>query len=240
MPSLFRNEQLKAENGWIAANETWTYNSADTPTFTFLISGDKTGKYSAGMRLKLTQTSVKYFLITNVVYSSPNTVVTVYGGPYYSLTGAAITVPFYSMVKAPQGFPLSPTNWTFPAYLGGGLQANPVAGTWYNLGSASIDIPIGIWRVYMQAVFQGYDAGSSTGDNFLSLSTSSSSESDSEATINFFIQGGTAYAKTTIFREVPVVLTAKTTFYVIAKTSTANVDQISDTAIVIKCVSSYL
>ncbi|GAI74321.1 unnamed protein product, partial [marine sediment metagenome] len=32
--------------GWYSAKETWTYDSADDPTFTFKITGDKTGKYS--------------------------------------------------------------------------------------------------------------------------------------------------------------------------------------------------
>lgn len=41
-------------DGWIPAEETWTYASADDPTFTFTISGDKTGKYSVGMKIKLT------------------------------------------------------------------------------------------------------------------------------------------------------------------------------------------
>jgi hypothetical protein len=101
---------LVPENGWIPAGETWTYNSADDPTYTFTISGDKTDKYSAGMRIKLTQTTAKYFIITKVAYSSPNTTITVYGGTDYDLANAAITSPYYSTQKAPQGFPLNPTN----------------------------------------------------------------------------------------------------------------------------------
>lgn len=48
-------------SGWITAGETWTYASADSPSFTFTISGDKRDKYSVGMKIKLTQGSVKYF-----------------------------------------------------------------------------------------------------------------------------------------------------------------------------------
>lgn len=64
-------------DGWTATGETWSYASADDPTFTFTVTGDKTDKYSPGMRIKLTQTSTKYFLITMISYSSPNTTVTV-------------------------------------------------------------------------------------------------------------------------------------------------------------------
>ena len=88
--------------GWIAAGETWTYASATT----FTISGDKTTKYSAGMLVKLTQTTVKYFFITAVSYSAPNTTVTVNGAGTYTLANAAITLPFFSLGYQPQGFAL--------------------------------------------------------------------------------------------------------------------------------------
>lgn len=42
-------------DGWIPAEETWTYASADDPTFTFTVAADVTGKYRVGMKLKLTQ-----------------------------------------------------------------------------------------------------------------------------------------------------------------------------------------
>ncbi len=57
--------------GWIPTDEIWIFANADDPEFTFTISGDKTSKYSAGMKIKLTQqTTTKYFIITKVSYSS--------------------------------------------------------------------------------------------------------------------------------------------------------------------------
>lgn len=92
---------LVPENGWIPAGETWTYASATT----FRISGDKTSKYQKGDKIKLTQTSVKYFYIIGVSYTSPNTTITVTGGSDYSLTNATITNNFYSRQEAPLGYP---------------------------------------------------------------------------------------------------------------------------------------
>ncbi len=89
--------------GWVASGETWTYASAST----FTITGDKTSKYSIDMKLMLTQTTVKYFTITDIVYSSPNTTITVNGGGTYTVANAAITFPFYSTAYEPLGFPLS-------------------------------------------------------------------------------------------------------------------------------------
>ncbi len=88
-------------DGWIPAGETWTYASATT----FTISGDKTGKYQKEDKIKLTQTTAKYFRITNISYSSPNTTVTVDGFGIYTLANATITSPYYSKIDNPQGFP---------------------------------------------------------------------------------------------------------------------------------------
>lgn len=83
-------------DGWVSAGETWTYASADDPTFTFTISGDVTTKYSAGMRVKLTQTTAKYFIVTNAAYSAPDTTIAIYGGTDYDLAKVAISSPYYS------------------------------------------------------------------------------------------------------------------------------------------------
>lgn len=92
---------LVSSDGWIIPVETWTYASASS----FTISGDKTGKYSKGDKIKLTQTTVKYFYILDVSYSSPNTTIKIYAGTDYTLANAAITSPFYSKQATPVGFP---------------------------------------------------------------------------------------------------------------------------------------
>ena len=92
---------LRNWDGWIDANETWTYASATS----FTISGDLTGKYQKGDKIKLTQTTVKYFYVVSVSYSAPNTTITITSGTGYTLVSAAISANFYSKVENPQGFP---------------------------------------------------------------------------------------------------------------------------------------
>jgi len=89
-------------DGWIDAEETWTYINATS----FRISGDKTSKYQKEDKVKLAQTTDKYFRITNISYSSPDTTVTVDGFGIYTLANATITNPYYSKMDNPQGFPL--------------------------------------------------------------------------------------------------------------------------------------
>ena len=134
--------------GWIALGAC-TYEGADDPTFTFSLASDVTGVLSVGMRIKLTQTTAKYFIITGVgAYTGGKTIITVYGGTDYDLANAAITVPYYSIQKAPFGFPLDPTKWTTSLTdTTNHSQASPVSNTWYNLGGLYLDIPIGAWNV---------------------------------------------------------------------------------------------
>jgi len=101
-------------DGWTDADETWTYASATT----FTVAGvDVTAKYPKGTKLKLTQTTAKYFYVVGSAFST-NTTITVTGGDDYTLANAAITSPFYSYAATPQGFPTW-FNWT-PSYGAGG------------------------------------------------------------------------------------------------------------------------
>lgn len=97
------------ESGWINANEDWTYASATTIT----VPAGATSKYSKGDKIKLTQTTIKYFYIVGVA----DTLLTITGGDDYTLVDAAISDNFYSKADNPQGFPhwfnYSPTiTWT--------------------------------------------------------------------------------------------------------------------------------
>lgn len=204
--------------GWIDAEETWTYASADGPTFTFTISGDKTTKYSAGMKIKLTQTTVKYFIITAVSYSSPNTTVTIYGGTDYTLDDAAISNVYYSAMKAPHGFPPDPAKWTVEVTdATTRQQTSPTGGTWYNLGNVNISIPIGLWDVKYSAPPLGAWSGNAF-DVYITLSTSTNSESDSDFTCYV---SGYGYIGANVSRDKRLSVSSKTSYYIITKTSNA-------------------
>lgn len=178
-----QNGYLVGWNGWQPAGETWTYRAAatDDPTYGFNISGDKTSKYGLGDKINLTQTTVKYFIITKISYSSPNTMVTMYGGTDYDLANAAITNSFFSKAKSPAGFPFSSSKWTvYIEDLGDYYQTNPVSGTWYNLGTLYLDVPIGVWYLGYNAILDGENATTAmTLNSKVTLSTSTSSATDS-------------------------------------------------------------
>jgi hypothetical protein len=88
---------LGAWDGWILARQTWTYASATTIT----VPAGAASIYSVGDKIKLTQTTVKYFYIVAVA----DTLLTVTGGATYTVASAAITLNYYSKASSPVGFP---------------------------------------------------------------------------------------------------------------------------------------
>lgn len=214
---------LKNFGGWLPAGYTWTYASADSPTFTFTVAGvDLTSIYAAGMRIKLTQSTggTKYFIVTKVAFST-DTTVTIYGGTDYTLNNEAISSPFWSREKCPVGFPMTPAKWTVTTTSTSNVnQATPTAGTWYNLGTLSITIPIGVWRVEYFVNAGAVDSTSVTGFGAnVTLSTGNSTESDKLFSGFFQVNGITASGDTynMITRAQILALTSKTQYFLNAK-----------------------
>ena len=81
--------------------DVWTYATANSVT----TPGDLTSTYWPGMRVALKQGTLKYFVISAVVYSTPNTTITLDGFGTYTLTSATITAHIDSTAYCPKGFP---------------------------------------------------------------------------------------------------------------------------------------
>jgi hypothetical protein len=213
--------------GWIPAGETWTAGTHDAPSYVWTISGDKTAKYQAGQRVKLTQdAAVKYLIITKVAYSSPNTTVTAYGGTDYTLSANAITLPFYSRETAPFGFPLDPAKWTVTGTdTSARSQATPTQNTWYSLiGAAIISCPIGSW--YVCGKVFGTAAHATIPDMSVSISTANNSESHSAFTRRWAMTAVAQIYMMFDIRQERLTCTSKTALYYIAKTSQSSTTSI--------------
>lgn len=88
---------VPSADGWSEATGTWTYASATTIT----VPSGAAALYKKGDKIKLTQTTPKYFYIVTVA----DTLLTVTGGSDYTVANAAITSPYYSHQSSPIGFP---------------------------------------------------------------------------------------------------------------------------------------
>ena len=105
-------------------------------TYTLTVPGDLFWKYGKGMRVRLKQAGIiSYFIITGVTYSAPSTTLALYAGTDFSLANSRIIEPYFSMAKAPYGFPVDEAKWRVESLVTtDGSQASPAAGTWYNKG----------------------------------------------------------------------------------------------------------
>jgi len=229
-------------NVWIVA-PTLTYSAADAPTYTVTCTGDYSSIIMPGMRMKMTQGgSLKYFIVVKSEYSSPNTTLTLYGGTNYTL-GSTITLPYYSMVKSPPGFPLDPAKWTVTVTdTSERSKATPTPGTWYNLGSISINVPIGLWTLKYVCIGQ-IEVSSSWLDMFISLSTANNSASDSRLTCKIYLNALSQCGFNATMDAI-IAVTSKTTYYLIAKTGASTATGIyfknADSNAVITAVCAYL
>lgn len=239
---------LGNKEGWRPDTNTWTYSSADSPTFVISINADMTTTIYPGYKFKLTQTTTKYFIVTAVgTFSAGATLVTVYGGTDYTLANAAISSPYWSNRKAPAGFPLAPDKWTVSVTdTSDRSQASPVTNTWYNLGSLTISIPIGVWSVNYKVLQRCAKAASTLTNMASTLSTGTTTESDSDLSV-FETLGGASGSLVLLTTQVsiPKILTlaAKTSYYLNGRT-TGGADSIGHRGdsgtTVIRAVCAYL
>lgn len=82
---------------WLPVYETWTYASATTIT----IPSGGTARFQIGDKIKLTNSTVKYFVVSAVA----STTLTVTGGTDYTVANAAISSIYVSRAAHPLGFP---------------------------------------------------------------------------------------------------------------------------------------
>jgi hypothetical protein len=233
--------------GWISAvEEKWTFASADDPTYTLTIPGDFSWKYCRGQRVKLQQAggSTRYFILTNVSYSSPNTTLTLYGGTDYDLANSPIIEPYFSPAKVPFGFPLDEAKWRVESLMTtDSSQASPAASTWYNKGGALV-IPIGRWRVEYAAELEVTRAAAGALDIFATLSTASNSEINKETTTKIGISSGISMRGSVSLCGYILDLAAKGTYYLNCKTGQASMTAItfkgSEQKTKIRAVCAYL
>lgn len=225
---------------WVPVAAAVTYVSVDDPTGVVDFAGDVRSKYRAGMKFKFTNGgNVICAFITDVnqTLQSGKTRITflheIDPADNQALTlmaNSAITLPYVSTSKAPTGFPLDPTKWRIiikdTTYR---YQDNPVQNTWYNVGSYSITLPIGLWRVSYAFILNAKSTSTAATDGFMTLSTANNTESDKENSVMVEQVGNSGNLQATstlqlVDKEFNVA--SKTVYYLNARTDYANINKI--------------
>jgi hypothetical protein len=157
--------------------------------------------------------TLEYALTMSVSSDGLTEVVQVPEGCALPTTGG-ITASAYSTMANPYGWVSDKGRWEVVT-LGRTdvMQAAAVNGTWYNLGSIQIYIPVGSWRnTYYAAVYR--DTG---GFMEITLSTANNTESDTAATGYFETSGGAVSGAASVFREIALNQTVAGTLYLNTK-----------------------
>jgi hypothetical protein len=231
--------------GWTGISDTWVYSGSDDPVYTFAVAGNKVTDFAVGSRIKLTQSAtVKYFIVVGATYSAPNTVVSIYGGTDYDLENATISATYLSYQRYPLGFPASPAKWTVSyTDTSDRTQATPTQNTWYNLGTLTISLPVGIWYVSWFA-FMNATRSTSAYNMFATLSTGNNTESDRLLTRGQAGNSGTDIQVSLQVTNYLVSAATKTSYYLNARTTKSSATNLkflgATLTTVIRAVCAYL
>jgi len=208
---------IRDYDGWQDANETWAYASVDDPTGVITVPTDATTKYSVGMRISFVNaTNTIYGIITAVTATTItflHEIDPTDSQALHLMANSAITVPKYSTQNA-FGFPTSPIKWTaITTDTGNRTQTNSTQNQWYNPGSISISVPIGLWNLSYFAEFDTYRNAVTSVNGQITLSTANNSESDNELTCYNKLGGASGNL------EIEIVTTKNKDINIAAKTS---------------------
>lgn len=232
----FLDIETALKTGWFEVRDTWSYASWDSTNKvgTITVPTDATGTYSAGMRIKITQSTggTKYGIITKVTA----TILTVFFGTDYTLNNEAISSPYYANVKAPKDFPLAPEKWTLKFVATADItQSSPTGNTWYALTGYTLAVPIGAWDLTYEGVFAVNSTASQTAIRLtVTLSKSSATEDDIELSVYQGITGpsGNHLILASVSKTKRVLHTADTTYYLNWRT-------VSSTGVVASLLTAY-
>jgi hypothetical protein len=229
------------QTGWYTGNTgtTYTYVSWNATTKIGIVATnqDVTSLLSVGMKVKFTQNAtVKYGIIVAI----SSTQITLFMGTDYTLLNAVITNAFYSMLKAPFGFPTNPLKWSIIVNdIPPRVQNNPVLNTWYNLNSTQIIVPIGMWKLSYSNYQQGYKATAGNVIHLTALSTSLTSISNPKLSSQVFSNPVIDFG-CDVYKEDNIVITAETTYYYISSTVVDGQANISRRNLYITALCTYL
>jgi len=243
-----------AADGWTAITATGTSGTLDSPSFEISFDADMTALIGLGDRIKITQATTKYFIVTKVgAFSGGNTIITCYGGTDYTLVATAttaITNPYYSHVKNPFGFPMSPAKWTVTLTDSTDQSATPAAGNpttnVVNMGTLSISIPIGEWNVTFYVQMWANGTGVTSAGLHAGLSTANNTLPASALRGFAAIQGasGVLSAGASMCVSRLYTLTSKTTYYCTAYTPWSGMTiyfyNLTIAPMTVTCVCAYL
>lgn len=232
-------------DGWNATSVSLTYASADAPTFVLTTGSDLRSLISVGMKMKFANNSTTFYGFVTAISAST---ITLYGGTDYVVANSAITLPYYSSAKAPFGFNTDPIKWTEQTKnVLDVSKSGPSASTWYNLGTISLNVPIGAWNVSYQVNVDATYNSSNVVEIQTTLSTANNSNSDVDLFAYTYAHGASGNMEiiNLVNRSKYLTVAAKTPYYLNASTAQTGQNNLlfigsTGGATIVRAVCAYL
>lgn len=157
--------------------------------------------------------TLDYAIIQSVNFSTNTTIVVQVPEGCTIPTSGGVTSVGYSGSKAPYGMPMQRRKWSVFALILGAArssQASAVAGTWYNVGSTQLNVPIGEWELSHSS--SPIVAATTGSEISATLSTANNTASNPEFIGQSFL-ASTATFGASIYKSRPVSVTTATTYF---------------------------
>lgn len=242
--NMLRTGQLGSADmrgGWLSAAETWTYASFASTVGTITVPSDATTKYSAGMKIRISQSTggTKYGIITKVA----STLLTVYFGTDYTLNNEAISSPCYSVQKSPYGFPIDPAKWAITTTSSTDRSTSSAS---FATLTDTLVVPIGCWDIRAKYPMLVSVTGTSALLGVVTLSSDASTETNPQLSGVMRSRDASAAASSNAGASVQVssfvTTAASTTFTLMGKVNAGSLDVqgSTQTPIVLRATCAYL
>jgi hypothetical protein len=239
--ALATQQSIKAYVGEISgwrdnglSGATFTRDSIDDPTVVLEADADVTDYIWKGTRIKLTEGGTTHYMIVSADPTEAAGVTTITclmeidtDTPTQAKdavsTGTITDVAYAPPKTYPKGFPISPLSWGVALVSTSDVsQTSPEGGTYYNIGSLLLSLPIGNYRLEVKGVF--FEDSQTPGYRVhrQALSTSASSASDNELVNLVQCSDDAGLIYMFYFTKREVTLAAKTAYYLIANTNSTN------------------
>lgn len=162
------------QTGWYTGRTGTTYAFVSWNSTTKIgivsTSQDVTSLLSVGMKVRFVQNATtKYGIIVAIT----STQITLFMGTDYTLTNGGITDAYYSIVRAPHGFPMDPNKWSLKTQFSNQINSIPAQSA---KTLASIIIPIGVWDIIISGYSSWYSTAGQVFDGRIGLNTTQDTE----------------------------------------------------------------
>lgn len=156
-------------------------------------------------------------IMNDPLFSGGNTTCNVQTPEGYPIPNATLGTSSYSSVKVPYGFPASDDKWVIETVVLSQVSSATTANTWVNTSGIQIRVPIGSWKLGYSVWAQYNPSASAAFDMYVSLSTSSTSESNKRMTSGAATAVTAPALSTTQNKEQSLAVTTEQINYILQK-----------------------